>query len=167
MEVGNDTITIYGSPEEKKLGAFFIEVTLQQRNRKMTIDFAELETRDDCSTLDIPKECVGFVLGNRGATLRTFEEQSAAYLVFDNDQLRAGKKRLYLLGAKKAREKAHTMVQEAVSFRMRKDQESGGRGRSRSRSRSRSRGKKDRSRSRGKKDRSRSREERRRRSKSR
>jgi len=143
LEVGDDKITVYGSPEERKMGMFFIEVTLQQRNRKMTLDFEELARRENCETLDVPTECVGFVLGNRGATLRAFEDQSSAYMVFDNDRTRDGKKRLYVLGPRRARAKARALVEEAVQFRLRKDRDGGGRGggggRNRSRSRSRSR----------------------------
>jgi len=139
LEVGNDKITVYGTSEERKMGMFFIEVTLQQRNRKMTLDFDELARRDNCETLDVPTECVGFVLGNRGATLRAFEDQSSAYMVFDNDRLRDGKKRLYVLGHRKARTKALALVEEAVQFRLRKDRDGGGGGRNSRRSRSRTR----------------------------
>lgn len=134
LEVGSDTISVYGTPDERKLGMFFIEVTLQQRNKKMNLNFIELENRDDCEKLDVPKECVGFVLGSRGATLRGFEDKSSAYMVFDNDTMREGKKRLYILGQKKSRAKARALVEEAVSFRLRKDKVEGRRSRSRSRS---------------------------------
>lgn len=133
LEVGDDTIAVYGSATERKLGMFFIEVTLQQRNKKMHLNFDELEDRDDCERLDVPKECVGFVLGNRGATLRGFEDRSCAYMVFDNDTMRDGKKRLYIIGQRNNRAKARALVEEAVSFRLSKDKDSGSR-RSRSRS---------------------------------
>jgi len=138
LEVGSDTISVYGTPAERKLGMFFIEVTLQQRNKKMNLNFSELEDREDCEKLDVPKECVGFVLGNRGATLRGFEDQSCAYMVFDNDTMREGKKRLYILGQRKNRAKARALVEEAVNFRLRKDKVDGGSRGGRSRSRSRS-----------------------------
>jgi len=134
LEVGEDTISIYGTPAERKLGSFFIEVTLQQRNKKMNLDFNALEDREDCERLDVPKECVGFVLGNKGATLRGFEDQSCAYMVFDNDTMREGKKRLYIMGQRKNRAKARALVEEAVAFRLRKDKDMPRRSRSRSRS---------------------------------
>lgn len=136
LEVGSDTITVYGSATERKLGMFFIEVTLQQRNKKMNLNFDELEDREDCEKLDVPKECVGFVLGNRGATLRGFEDQSAAYMVFDNETMREGKKRLYILGQRKSRAKARELVEEAVNFRLSKDSGGGSRNGRSSRSRS-------------------------------
>lgn len=157
IEVERDTIEIIGEPSERELARLFVDMTLEQRKGRMQIEFDDIGDRDDCEVMDIPKECVGFVLGNRGATLRTFEERCRAYMIFDNETMRQGKKRLYILGqSSRARGRARGMVQEAVDFRLRKDTEARAR-RSGSRSRSRGRGRRrSRSRSRGRRRRSRS-----------
>ena len=85
VEVNTDNVEIHGTDEQRDLCKLCISMTLQQREGKMTIDFKDLEMREDCETTDVPKECVGFVLGAKGATLRQFEEKSRAYMVFDND----------------------------------------------------------------------------------
>ena len=75
LEIGTDTVEIVGTDEQRALANLCIEMTLQQRKGRMTFDFQKLGSRPDCDTFDVPKACVGFVLGQRGATLRNFEEQ--------------------------------------------------------------------------------------------
>ena len=58
---------VSGSPDERALARLAIDITLQQRNGgKVETDFGDLESRDDVSTFDVPKETVGFLLGAKG-----------------------------------------------------------------------------------------------------
>jgi len=164
IEVSHDTVELFGAEPRRKLCRLLIEITLQQRKGgKMNTDFEDLGARDDCEEMEVPTQAIGFVLGKRGATLRLWEERYGAYMVFDNDQVRDGKKRIYVLGRPDARRKALEAVAEAVSFRMRKDAQGGGGGGgggyrsrgpppSRRRSRSRSYDRRDRGRDRGRDD---------------
>lgn len=138
VEVDKDQVEFTGTKDERELCKLCINMTLQQRRGKMSMDFKEIEARPDCLTHDVPEQCVGFVLGNRGNTLRQFEERTKVYMVFDNEATRAGTKRLYILGKRDGREKALKMVEDAVALRLRKDpgpaRSRGGPRRSRSRS---------------------------------
>ena len=119
VEVNTDNVEIHGSDAQRDLCKLCVSMTLQQRDGRMTIDFKDLERRDDCATFDVPKECVGFVLGARGATLRQFEERARAYLVFDNEQVHDGNcKRIYILApSETSRESGLQAVKEAVEFK--------------------------------------------------
>jgi hypothetical protein len=77
VEVGQDQVEIFGKDHERELCKLCIQMTLQQRQGQMKIDFRDVERRGDCETIDVPKACVGFILGSRGSTLRQFEEQSS------------------------------------------------------------------------------------------
>ena len=119
VEVNTDNVEIHGSDEQRDLCKLCVSMTLQQREGTMTIDFRDLERRADCVTFDVPKQCVGFVLGARGATLRQFEERARAYMVFDNERVHDGNcKRIYILGARRGREEALRAVKDAVEYKL-------------------------------------------------
>jgi hypothetical protein len=40
------------------------------------------ETRDDLTVMDVPEDCVGFVMGRAGATLRSMEEEWGSLMFF-------------------------------------------------------------------------------------
>lgn len=136
LEVRGGNVELEGTKEQRNLARLCIEITLQQRERtkRMDVDFESLEKRDDCTFLDVPLDAVGYVLGSRGATLRQFEESSKTYLFFDNDTVRDGKKRLYILGKSRARSRALFDVEDAVQFQLHK-RRPGRHNRSRSRGR--------------------------------
>ncbi len=84
----------------------------------------------------MPLECVGFVLGNKGNTLRQFEERTKVYMVetkftyhlyyskgqaltcalqvFDNETKHGNCKRLFILGKPAGRDAAVKAVNDAV-----------------------------------------------------
>ena len=83
---------VSGTPEERGLVLLAIDITLQQRNGgSVTTNFAQLEARDDVSTLDVPKATVGFLLGAKGATLRQMEGKHRVFMFFNNHNVREAK----------------------------------------------------------------------------
>ena len=65
---------LIGSPEAVDLARLCIEITLQQRKGGdgPTVVYSDLERREDTEFLDVPERenCVGFILGAKGATMR-------------------------------------------------------------------------------------------------
>jgi hypothetical protein len=56
-------IEVIGTQEERELARLCVDITLQQRNNgKVQVDIEKLESRTDCSFLDVPKDAVGFIL---------------------------------------------------------------------------------------------------------
>lgn len=113
-------IEIIGTPSERKLARLCIDITLQQRNNgKVTISEKELLADGNVTTLDVDTDAVGFVLGAKGATLRQFETQFRTFMFFDNDCIPGtNQKRLYILGAKEARNRALAECENAVEYKM-------------------------------------------------
>jgi len=117
----NETKTgeIWGTPEARELAQLAINITLQQRsNGRVTVDFDELEARPNCSTLDVPMECVGFLLGAKGNTLRTFETKYRVFMFFDNEHVRDNTKRLYILGDDRNRQDVVKECEDVIRFKL-------------------------------------------------
>jgi rRNA processing protein Krr1/Pno1 len=56
-------IEVIGTQEERELARLCVDITLQQRNNgKVQVDIEKLESRTDCTFLDVPKDAVGFIL---------------------------------------------------------------------------------------------------------
>ena len=71
---------LIGSPEAVDLARLCIEITLQQRKGGdgPTVVYSDLERREDTEFLDVPERenCVGFILGAKGATMRQARARS-------------------------------------------------------------------------------------------
>ena len=71
---------LIGGPEAVDLARLCIQITLQQRKGGdgPTVVYSDLERREDTEFLDVPedKNCVGFILGAKGATMRQARARS-------------------------------------------------------------------------------------------
>ena len=124
----------------------------QRRGSRFTVP--DLEKRDDCTELRIPRGAAGRVQGAGGATLRSIERETKTFcfLTPDRDDPDGKEELVLILGVdKKRRYRALDLIEDAMSGRYRareREDERGGRrrdgsrdrrGRERDRSRSRSR----------------------------
>ena len=112
-----------GPPRQRELAKLAIAITLQQRDGgSVTIDFDDLEDREDVSTFDVPKETVGFLLGQKGRTLREMETKHRVFMFFNNDRERQGIhgpcKRLYVIGNDADRNEALDEAEDVVRFKL-------------------------------------------------
>lgn len=142
LEIGNGKAEMWGSQYQIDLTLMAIDITLEQRNRRPPkMSFQELEERRDQVHIEVPMDCVGFVLGQKGATLRHMENRFKTFMFFDNEMVREGAKRLYILSPyKKRREAALKEAEDVVKLGSRRGgPPRGGRDRSPPRRRSYSR----------------------------
>ena len=124
----------------------------QRRGSRFTVP--DLEKRDDCTELRIPRGAAGRVQGAGGATLRSIERETKTFcfLTPDRDDPDGKEELVLIFGVdKKRRYRALDLIEDAMSGRYRareREDERGGRrrdgsrdrrGRERDRSRSRSR----------------------------
>jgi len=131
----------------------------QRRGSRFTVP--DLEKRDDCTELRIPRGAAGRVQGAGGATLRSIERETKTFcfLTPDRDDPDGKEELVLIFGVdKKRRYRALDLIEDAMSGRYRareREDERGGRrrdgsrdrrGRERDRSRSRSRDSRDRGR---------------------
>ena len=125
INVGFDVVDIEGLARQVELARLCIDITLQQRRecRGRLLRFEDIECRPDVSTLDVPVETVGYVLGSKGASMRRHEERYGVFMFFDNDNVRptgpggVHTKRLYIIGAKRDRDAALAECQDAARSR--------------------------------------------------
>eukprot|EP00929_Paragymnodinium_shiwhaense_P088680 TRINITY_DN489_c0_g3_i1.p2 TRINITY_DN489_c0_g3~~TRINITY_DN489_c0_g3_i1.p2 ORF type:complete len:607 (+),score=174.13 TRINITY_DN489_c0_g3_i1:83-1903(+) len=81
------------------------------------------EDRDDCTVLDIPSDCIGYITGARRATLSTMEEQWGVLMFFmnksgdggrDGRRGTGGSEQLMICGPQRARRGAELKVMSGV-----------------------------------------------------
>ena len=121
IEMGSDkrVVEIRGASAGRALARLCIDILLQQRNGgRLDCDWAAIEKRDDATTIDVPIAAVGFLMGSKGATLRDLEGRHEVFMFFDNDTVRKGAKRLYVLGGRGARGAAAEECDRAVELKM-------------------------------------------------
>jgi hypothetical protein len=53
VQVDNDLVEFTGTKNERELCRLCIGMTLQQRRGKMTMNFADIQKRPDCTTVDV------------------------------------------------------------------------------------------------------------------
>ena len=69
-------LEITGTRKQRRAARDYIEMIIQQRSSSVVIDIDE--PREDMTGLSVPSECVAFVMGKGGATLRTLESEWCA-----------------------------------------------------------------------------------------
>ena len=132
LNIDRDCAEVEGSPESRELAKLAIKITLQQRSGGViNVNFEDIESREDVSTFDVPKDTVGFLLGKQGSTLRQMETNYRVFMFFNNDRLRQGKhgecKRLYVIGRRQNREDALDEAEEIVRYKLTGESRSGSR----------------------------------------
>ena len=58
----------------------------------------DVSDREDCTEIHVPRNCLGWITGNRGSELRRIEEESETYLFVALDK--HGDERLLIFGCK-------------------------------------------------------------------
>jgi len=77
------------------------------------------EDRDDCTVLNIPSDCIGYITGNRRATLGAMEDEWGVLMFFmnkngDKARGRGGSEMLIIFGERRARRGAELKVMSGV-----------------------------------------------------
>lgn len=76
------------------------------------------EDRDDCAVVNVPSDCIGYITGNRRATLGQMEEEWGVLMFFMNKQEDKGKGRgsemLIIFGDQRARRGAELKVMNGI-----------------------------------------------------
>jgi len=77
------------------------------------------EDRDDCTVVDVPSDCIGYITGARRATLGAMEEEWGVLMFFmnksgDGGKGRGGSEKLIICGPQRARRGAELKVMSGV-----------------------------------------------------
>ncbi|CAK0844390.1 unnamed protein product [Prorocentrum cordatum] len=77
------------------------------------------ENRDDCTVVDIPTDCIGYITGNRRATLGVMEEEWGTLMFFMNESEekgrgRGGTEKLAIFGPERPRRGSELKVMSGI-----------------------------------------------------
>ena len=107
FEFSQNHLELNGTDIELELAKMTIEVTLsQKKGGSMNVNFDKFNNHPDVTKFHVKEKSVGFLCGSKGKTLREFEHQFDTFMFFDNDNVRDGKKTLYIMGSRTARHDA-------------------------------------------------------------
>jgi len=107
-----------GTRAERKRAKDYMKWLFMQLEGPVYVD--DWEDRDDCCVVDIPQECVGYITGNRRATLSRMEEDWGCLMFFmskgkgKDGRGRAEQESLIIFGCQRARRGAELMVMSTV-----------------------------------------------------
>lgn len=91
LDERDNKITIRGTRSQRKQAKDYISYVMQQRTGAVQIDIDEV--RDDLTVIRVPENCVAFVMGKGGNTLRTMEQEWGSLMFFAKAQGRCGTQR--------------------------------------------------------------------------
>ena len=117
LDEHNLTITIFGTRRQTDHAKDYLRFVMQQRTGPVYIDLTE--RRDDLTVYDVPEDCVGFVMGRSGATLRSLEEEWGTLMFFarTDDRSQRSDEKLCIFGGLRARRGAELKVMSAVEHK--------------------------------------------------
>jgi len=121
MEYVGQVAFICGVIEERTRARTYLKWLLKQRHGSVYVD--DLKERDDVTVVDVPRDCIGYVTGNRGSSLRQVEEESGTFCFVEGG--RGDSEQMLVFGHNKAdREHAERLINNLVNEKMR-DQDRG------------------------------------------
>jgi len=95
-----------GTKPERKRAKEYMKWLFEQLEGPVYVD--GWEDRDDCTVLNIPSDCIGYITGNRRATLGAMEDEWGVLMFFmnkngDKARGRGGSEMLIIFGERRAR----------------------------------------------------------------
>jgi len=106
-----------GTREERRRAKSYMKWLFEQLEGPVYVD--GWEDRDDCTVVPVPRDCVGYITGNRRATLGTMEEEWGVLMFFMNKHEDKGKGRgdteqLIIFGPQRERRGAELKVMNGI-----------------------------------------------------
>lgn len=106
-----------GSKLERARAREYLGWLFRQRVGPVEVDYSN---RDDVTVLPVPKDCVGFVTGQKGTSLRAVEEATGTFCFIEGgrDDPHRDPKPLLIFGATDARRVAQEMLQQRIDQKL-------------------------------------------------
>jgi len=107
-----------GTRAERKRAKEYMKWLFEQLEGPVFVD--GWQDRDDATVVDVPRDCVGYITGNRRATLATMEEEWGVFMFFMNKSEDKGRGRggdtemLIIFGAQRDRRGAELKVMNGI-----------------------------------------------------
>lgn len=106
-----------GSKLERNRAREYLGWLFRQRVGPVEVDYSN---RDDVTVLPVPKDCVGFVTGHKGTSLRAVEEATGTFCFIEGgrDDPHRDPKPLLIFGATDSRRVAQEMLQQRIDQKL-------------------------------------------------
>jgi len=102
-----------GTRSERKKAREYMKFLFEQLEGPVYVD--GWQDRDDCTVVEVPAECIGYVTGARRAALGTIEEEWGVLMFFMNRRSERGRaEELIICGPQRARRGAELKVMSSV-----------------------------------------------------
>eukprot|EP01063_Lacrimia_lanifica_P012426 TRINITY_DN1905_c0_g1_i1.p1 TRINITY_DN1905_c0_g1~~TRINITY_DN1905_c0_g1_i1.p1 ORF type:complete len:556 (+),score=219.31 TRINITY_DN1905_c0_g1_i1:48-1715(+) len=110
-------INIRGTAIQRQRARDYVGFVKRQRQGPVEVDYEQ--TRDDMTVLDVPSNCVAFIMGKHGMTLRQMEEEWHTLMFFAaNSHNDKGVEKLIILGNFRSRRGAELKVMSAIEHKL-------------------------------------------------
>ena len=115
---GKHRLEIFGKDENRRKAKQYVEWVLRQRVGPITVDTSGTQ-RDDLSIVNVPVDCVAYVMGKNGVVLRNIEEEYGTLMFFGVPTVGVteGVEKLMILGSRRSRRGAELKVMSAVEHK--------------------------------------------------
>jgi len=106
-----------GTREERKRAREYLTWLFRQRVGSVEVDYSK---RDDVTVLSVPKDCVGFVTGHKGISLRNVEDATGTFCFIEGgrDDPHRDPKPLLVFGTPEARKEAEGMLRQRIDQKL-------------------------------------------------
>merc|ERR1719401_2321847 len=106
-----------GTKAQRKRAREYMKWLFEQLEGPVYVD--GWEDRDDCTVVDVPSDCIGYITGNRRATLGNMEEEWGVLMFFMNKsgeygKGRGGSEKLIIFGEQRARRGAELKAMSGI-----------------------------------------------------
>eukprot|EP00667_Euglena_gracilis_P017560 EG_transcript_18533 len=116
-------LEISGTDEQRRKAKKYVQCVMAQRSGDVVIDDRDADFMEDCTTLDVPQECAGFVTGANGSFLRAVEEEYCTIMFFaclrgEGSRRTKEFERMVIFGERRGRRGSELKVMAAVENKM-------------------------------------------------
>ena len=116
------TLEITGGYEERRRAKKYVECVMAQRVGEVVLDETDPDFEEDCTVVQVPGDCVGFVTGTNGSFLRQVEQEYGTIMFFVHLKGGRSKKgdteKLAIFGPWRGRRGAELKVMAAIESRV-------------------------------------------------
>lgn len=106
-----------GTKKERVRAREYLGWLFRQRVGSVEVDYSN---REDVTVMQVPKDCVGFVTGRQGKSLRAVEDATGTFCFIEGgrDDPDVDPKPLLIFGDEEARRQAETILQERIDLKL-------------------------------------------------
>ncbi|CEL91713.1 unnamed protein product [Vitrella brassicaformis CCMP3155] len=105
-----------GTKKERRRVKDYLGWLCEQRTSRVIVD---VKGRDDVTTLNVPRDCISYITGQKGRSLREVEEKTDTFCFMDGDSTDRDTERLLIFGVEEEkRDDARRMIDDRIDDKL-------------------------------------------------